>query len=124
DRAPDQKGTFRVAPLREWEDGQTVGSEHGGSGYAIPAVAPAPRAAYACMEYFTSGPGATIRATEGGSFVPAQSALTDQEFLSDTNPYFGDDPYRQTLVDIAATVGPNWSYPQIFEWARNEYEDI
>lgn len=124
ERAPDQEGSFRVAPLPQWEEGQNVGSENGGSCFAIPAGAPNPSVAYAFMEFFTSGPGATIRATDGGAFVPAQSVLADDEFVSDTNPYFGDDPYRKTLVDIASTVGPDWSYPPFFEWARNEYEDI
>jgi len=123
ERAPEQKGNFRVAPLPQWKDGQNVGAENGGSAFGIPKDAPHPDAAYQFLEYFTHGDGVQTRVDQG-AFVPNVAVLNDPAFLSHTDAYFGDQEYRKVLAEASKDVATGWQYPPFFEWARSVYGDI
>ncbi|QOT21415.1 ABC transporter substrate-binding protein [Paenarthrobacter sp. YJN-D] len=123
ERAPNAAGNFRVAPLPQWEAGQTSGAENGGSAMAIPAAAQNKAAAYAFLKYFTHGDGLQSR-IDAGAFVPNLSNLNNEKFLSTTNPFFGDQKYNQVLADASKNVATGWQYPPFFGWARTSYEDV
>ena len=123
ERAPDAAGDFRIAPLPQWEAGETSGSENGGSAMAIPADAKNKEAAYAFLEYFTHGDGLQPR-IDAGAFVPKLSNLDDEEFLATTNEFFGDQKYNEVLAESSKNVATGWQYPPFFGWARTSYEDV
>ena len=123
ERAPDAAGDFRIAPLPQWEAGETSGSENGGSAMAIPADAKNKEAAYAFLEYFTHGDGLQPR-IDAGAFVPKLSNLDDEEFLATTNDFFGDQKYNEVLAESSKNVATGWQYPPFFGWARTSYEDV
>lgn len=123
ERAPDAAGDFRIAPLPQWEAGETSGSENGGSAMAIPADAKNKEAAYAFLEYFTHGDGLQSR-IDPGAFVPNLSNLDDETFLGTTNEFFGDQKYNEVLAESSKNVATGWQYPPFFGWARTSYEDV
>ena len=123
ERAPDAAGDFRIAPLPQWEAGETSGSENGGSAMAIPADAKNKEAAYAFLEYFTHGDGLQSR-IDAGAFVPNLSNLEDETFLGTTNEFFGDQKYNEVLAESSKNVATGWQYPPFFGWARTSYEDV
>lgn len=123
ERAPDAAGDFRIAPLPQWEAGETSGSENGGSAMAIPADAKNKEAAYAFLEYFTHGDGLQSR-IDAGAFVPNLSNLDDEQFLGTTNEFFGDQKYNEVLAEASKNVATGWQYPPFFGWARTSYEDV
>ena len=123
ERAPDAAGDFRIAPLPQWEAGETSGSENGGSAMAIPADAKNKEAAYAFLEYFTHGDGLQSR-IDAGAFVPNLSNLDDETFLGTTNEFFGDQKYNEVLAESSKNVATGWQYPPFFGWARTSYEDV
>jgi multiple sugar transport system substrate-binding protein len=123
ERAPDAAGAYRVAPMPQWEAGQQVGAENGGSAFGIPEAAGNKATAYAFLEYVTHGDGLDPR-VEAGAFVPSTRVLESDEFRATENPYFGGQRTGEVLADVAATTATGWQYPPFFEWARSIYEDI
>ena len=49
--------------------------------------------------------------------------LKDADFLSATNPYFGDQKYREVIADAASHVAAGWQYLPFMEKARYLYVD-
>lgn len=123
ERAPDAAGDFRVAPLPQWNDGEQVGAENGGSAMGIPEASQNQEAAFLFLEYFTHGDGVQAR-VDDGAFVPNTKILEDDEFLNQTNDYFGDQTYNAVLAQASENVATGWQYPPFFEWARTAYGDI
>lgn len=123
ERAPDAAGAYRVAPMPQWEAGDEVGAENGGSAFAIPEASSNKEAAFAFLEWFTHGDGLAPR-VEAGAFVPSTQVLESEEFRSTENAYFGGQRTGEVLADVAATTAVGWQYPPFFEWARSVYEDV
>jgi multiple sugar transport system substrate-binding protein len=123
ERAPDAAGDFRIAPMPQWEEGEASGGENGGSAMAIPEASQNKEAAYAFLEYFTHGDGLKPR-TDAGAFVPNISFLENEEFLSTTTEFFGDQKYNEVLAEASKNVSTGWQYPPFFGWARSSYEDV
>lgn len=123
ERAPDAAGDFRVALMPQWEEGEQVGAENGGSAFGIPEAAENKEAAYAFLEYFTHGDGLQPR-VDAGAFVPATSVLESPEFQEVPNPYFGDQETGAVLAEASSIAAVGWQYPPFFEWARSVYPDI
>src|SRR5690606_1214886 len=123
ERAPDAAGDFRVARMPQWEEGEKVGAENGGSAFGIPEAAENKEAAYAFLEYCTDGDGLQPR-VDAGAFVPATSVLESPEFQDVPNPYFGDQETGAVLAEAPSIAAVGWQYPPFFEWARSVYPDI
>ena len=85
ERAPDAKGDFRVSLMPQWEEGEKVGAENGGSSFGIPEAAANKEAAYKFLEYFTHGEGLQPR-VDAGAFVPNTSVLDSPEFQGREEP--------------------------------------
>ncbi len=123
ERAPDAAGSFRVAPMPQWDEGEQVGAENGGSSFGIPEAAKNKEAAYAFLEYFTHGDGLQTR-VDAGAFVPNTSVLDSSEFQAAENPYFGNQKTGEVLAQASESVAVGWQYPPFFEYARSIYADI
>lgn len=123
ERAPDAAGSFRVAPMPQWQQGASVGAENGGSAFGIPEAATHKEAAYKFLTYFTHGDGLQER-VKAGAFVPVKSVLESSAFQDVPNSYFGGQKTGAVLAQAAASTGPGWQYPPFFEWARSIYGDI
>jgi multiple sugar transport system substrate-binding protein len=123
ERAPKAAGDFKVAPMPQWNKGEKVGAENGGSSFGIPAAAEHKDAAFKFLEYFTHGGGLSSR-VDAGAFVPVTPVLESSEFQSKGSKYFGDQKVGAVLAEASETVGSGWQYPPFFEWARSTYGDI
>jgi multiple sugar transport system substrate-binding protein len=123
ERAPKAAGDFRVALMPQWNEGEKVGSENGGSAFGIPEAAQNKEAAFKFLEYFTHGEGVQAR-VEAGAFVPNLSVLQSEEFRGKANEYFGDQKTGAVLAEASEIVGSGWQYTPFFEWQRTIYEDI
>ncbi|MCC2309517.1 ABC transporter substrate-binding protein [Cellulomonas chengniuliangii] len=123
ERAPDAAGDFRVALMPQWEAGQTVGAENGGSSFGIPEAAQNKQAAYDFLEYFTHGEGLQPR-VDAGAFVPSAKVLDDAAFREVPNEYFGGQATGAVLAEASKAAAVGWQYPPFFEWARSIYGDL
>lgn len=123
DRAPKAAGQFRVALMPQWNQGDKVGAENGGSAFGIPAAAKHKDAAYKFLEYFTHGAGLSPR-VEAGAFVPVTPVLDSTDFQSKASSYFGDQKVGAVLAQASNSVASGWQFPPFFEWARSIYGDL
>jgi multiple sugar transport system substrate-binding protein len=123
ERAPDQSGNWRIALLPQWEAGEKVGAENGGSSFGIPTDAAHKEEAYKFLEYFTNGDGLQPR-VDAGAFVPNLSVLDSPEFQDASNAFFGDEKTGAVLAEASEIAATGWQYPPFFEWARTVYADI
>ncbi|WP_316743447.1 sugar ABC transporter substrate-binding protein [Streptomyces sp. MK7] len=122
-RAPKAAGDFRVALMPQWQRGDEVGAENGGSGFGIPAAAPHKDAAFKFLEYFTHGGGLSSR-VDAGAFVPNTSVLASTDSQNKANKYFGDQKVGPVLAQASKSVARGWQFPPFFEWARSAYGDL
>ncbi len=122
-RAPKAAGKFKVALMPQWQQGDKVGGENGGSAFGIPAAAKHKDAAFKFLEYFTHEGGLAPR-VGAGAFVPATSVLNSASFQGKANAYFGGQKVGTVLAQASNIVATGWQYPPFFEWARSIYGDL
>lgn len=123
ERAPKASGSFRVALMPQWKQGDKVGAENGGSSFGIPAASKHKDAAYKFLEYFTHGSGLAPR-VDAGAFVPSMPVLQGSDFQGKASAYFGDQKVGAVLAQASEIVATGWQYPPFFEWARSIYGDL
>jgi multiple sugar transport system substrate-binding protein len=123
ERAPDAAGNFRVSLMPQWEAGQKVGAENGGSSFGIPKASTNKKLAFEFLEYFTHGDGLQVR-VDAGALVPNTSVLNSAKFQNVANPYFGGQKTGEVLAEASKIAPVGWQYPPFFEWARSVYGDI
>ncbi|RBM07388.1 sugar ABC transporter substrate-binding protein [Streptomyces sp. PT12] len=115
-------GSWRVAPLPQWEAGGQASAENGGSSLAVPSAAANKELAYAFVEYATAGDGAATR-IEGGAFPATTADLSSEEFLNAEFAYFGGQKANEIFAESAAAVLPDWSYLPYQVYANSIFND-
>ncbi|WP_344976022.1 ABC transporter substrate-binding protein [Salinactinospora qingdaonensis] len=119
---PDGAGSWRVAPLPQWEEGQNASAENGGSSLAIPEASGYKELAYAFVEYVTAGEGADTR-VDNGAFPATTAHLESEEFLSTEFDYFGGQQANKIFAESAENVVEGWSYLPYQVYANSIFND-
>lgn len=122
-RAPDAAGDFRVAAMPQWNAGENYSAENGGSTLAILQASEKKEAAFKFVDYITHGDGVQAR-VDANATVPNVAVLENEDYLNQTNEYYGDQQYNQIIADAAANVRTGWQFPPFFEWMRTEWTDV
>lgn len=120
--APDQKGNWRVAPLPQWNKGDNVSAEDGGSALSITSQSENKEAAYTFIEYMTHGDGAKLMA-DTGTFPSLIKLLEDEDFVSQTDDYFGGQKVNEILATAAALPVSEFQYLPYNPFAQSTYGD-
>lgn len=122
--APDQKGNWRVAPMPQWTEGESVGAEDGGSSLTIPVKGDNNNksAAWKFVEYETYGEGAQIMA-DTGTFPALKSILKSDDFVSKKNDFFGGQEVNKVLADAAALDVSEYTFLPYSAHAQAVYGD-
>src|SRR5690606_35585396 len=102
-------GDWAVAPMPQWEAGEQVTSENGGSSLAIPAASENQDLAWAFLEYATAGDGIATRVAEG-AFPATVAGLEADDFTQQEFEYFGGQKVNEVLAESAANVAEGWTY--------------
>jgi multiple sugar transport system substrate-binding protein len=115
-------GQWRVAPLPQWEAGQTASSENGGSAMSVMEASPNKELAYDFLSYLSNGDGTQIRIDAGG--FPATTAdLESDAFLNKESEYFGGQKINEVLSQSAADVVEGWQYLPYQVYANSIFND-
>ena len=97
-RAPDAAGSFRVAPMPQWSEGENYSAENGGSTLAIMEASEKKEAAFKFVEYITHGDGVQPR-VDANATVPNRSILENEDYLGAADDYYGGQQVKQTVFD-------------------------
>ena len=127
--APDQAGNWRVAQLPQWNEGDEVSAEDGGSALAVVKLSENQAAAYKFVEYMTHGEGAQTMA-DTGTFPSLKKILQsdsftdpDSEANKEKNAYFGGQNVNEILAEAAQRPTESFQYLPYNPYAQSAYGD-
>ncbi|MCS5732512.1 ABC transporter substrate-binding protein [Herbiconiux daphne] len=122
-RIPEAAGTWRVAPLPQYEAGDTASGEQGGSSSAVLDASENKLAAIGFVQWMSSADEAAKIWTDNGGF-PAQAAtLASDDWLNAEIPYFGGQQINQVFAASADGVLPGWQFLPFQAYADSVYSD-
>ena len=122
--APDQKGNWRVAQMPQWEEGQDVGAEDGGSALSITEQSKNKAAAWKLIEYFThDAEGGAKQMRDTGTFPALKKLLNDSAFTDEKDDYFGGQQVNKVLVEAANKQVTKFQYLPYNPYAQSTYGD-
>ncbi|GAA2434604.1 sugar ABC transporter substrate-binding protein [Streptomyces macrosporus] len=119
---PKASGSWRVAPLPQWQEGASDSAENGGSGLALPKAAENEELAYAFARYATTGDGVRAR-IEAGAFPATTADLESEEFLRAEFEYFGGQRANEIFAESSANVSEGWTYLPYQVYANSVFND-
>jgi len=120
--SPGAAGSWRVAPMPQFEAGQMATAESGGSMLSVMEASQNKALAYAFVEFANAGEGVGIR-LDGGAFPATTADLNDPEFLNRPNEYFGGQAINQVLSESAQHVVQGFSYLPFQSYANSVFSD-
>ncbi|PWG66993.1 ABC transporter substrate-binding protein [Bifidobacterium callitrichidarum] len=116
-------GKWRVALMPQISSSTHGNGEDGGSSLAILKTSKKADAAYKFIEFAGhEREGINIR-MDKGQFPADVKTMSDNDFLTKIDPYFGDQKYQDVLVEGANNVGKQWQFLPYEVYARNIYGD-
>ncbi|WP_407319647.1 sugar ABC transporter substrate-binding protein [Isoptericola halotolerans] len=119
---PDASGDWAVAPMPQWESGEQVTAENGGSSLAIPAASENADLAWSFLEYATVGEGIATRVDEG-AFPATVAELEDPVFREQEFEYFGGQAVNDVLAESSSQVAEGWQYLPFQVYANSIFND-
>ncbi|WP_029067917.1 ABC transporter substrate-binding protein [Jonesia quinghaiensis] len=119
---PDGAGKWAVADMPQWNEGEFVTAENGGSSMAVMEGSDQKALAYEFVEFASAGEGIDIR-VEGGAFPATVETLNEPGFLDREFEYFGGQKVNEVLSKAAGGVGEGWQYLPFQVYANSIFND-
>jgi multiple sugar transport system substrate-binding protein len=114
--AASTAGLWRVAPLPQWEAGQQVSSNWGGSTSAVLATTRNPIAAAVFAQFINTDRESTdTMANEQFLYPPTNAILEDPEFTGQQLDFYGGQEVNALFAEISATVAEDFQWSPIQE---------
>jgi lactose/L-arabinose transport system substrate-binding protein len=113
--APGTEGKWGVALMPAMAAGQARAANDGGSAFVIPEESKNKEAAWALTEFLFGKVESQVAMFKSSDFFPSLEAAYADPVFSETDPFFADEPVRQTYVDVVKEVpiayvyGPHYS---------------
>jgi multiple sugar transport system substrate-binding protein len=115
-------GKWRAAPLPQWEAGQQVSGNWGGSSTAIIKGTQNPIAAAKFAEFLNTDPVITTMFNTVQSFFPSRKVLlADASFTGQKDAFFGGQAVNQLFAGISSTVYTGWQWPPFLDQAVTDW---
>jgi multiple sugar transport system substrate-binding protein len=122
--APDTSGKWRAAPLPQWEAGDEVAGNWGGSTSAVVSISENQIAAAKFAEFINTDPeSARMLALEQFLFPVAKDVLEDPDFLAAQPEFYGGQQVNATFADISSTVDPEFTWPPFLDQAVSDWDE-
>jgi multiple sugar transport system substrate-binding protein len=122
--AKDTAGKWRVAPLPQWNAGESVSGNWGGSTTAVLKQSKHPVAAAALAQFLNSDPESTRMLADKQFLFPATSALlADTSFRSQKLDFYGGQTVNQIFADISSTVTTDFTWSPFQDFVYNAAND-
>jgi len=122
--AEGTSGLWRAAPLPQWEEGQQVAGNWGGSSDAVLATSENPIAAYELARFINNEHESALKlATEQFLFPPQNSVLEDPAFLDQESEFYGGQQVNALFADISETVDTDFQWLPFMEFVFSSYDD-
>jgi len=116
-------GQWRVAPMPQYEEGDTATAENGGSSIAVMQQSSNKLVAAAFTKFATAEEEGRQISFDAGGFPSTTADLEDEEFLAEAPEYFGGQKINEVLADAATNVLPDWEYLPFQVYANSIFSD-
>ena len=115
-------GKWRAAPLPQWNAGQQVAGNWGGSTNGVIKGTPHPIAAAKFAEFLNTNPQTTAMFNTQQSLFPSlKSLLNSATFSSYKVPFFGGQQANALFASISATVNVGWQWPPFLDQSVTDW---
>ncbi|WP_210506016.1 ABC transporter substrate-binding protein [Naasia sp. SYSU D00057] len=122
--AEGTSGLWRAAPLPQWEEGENVSGNWGGSSDAVLASSENPIAAAELAKFINHDEeSALMLATEQFLYPPQQSVLDDPAFLEQESEFYGGQQVNKLFAEISETVDTDFQWLPFMDYVYSSYEE-
>lgn len=123
--APDQSGDWRVLPMPQWDTGDALNGNYGGSVIAVTAATEHPAEAETFARWLTTDPATVISLTQppANLFPVATSALSDPEWTEFAPEFWGGEQTHQTMADAAGAVDVEFGWSPFTDFVYTTYAE-
>ncbi|GHH75118.1 extracellular solute-binding protein [Promicromonospora soli] len=123
--AADTSGKWAAAPLPQWEEGEQVSGNWGGSSDAVLSSTENPIAAYELAKWINNDPSSTTMfANEQFLFPAAKNVLESPEFTGQEVEFFGGQKVNELFAEISGTVDTEFPWLPFTEYAYSSFNEI
>lgn len=122
--AGNTSGLWRATTIPQWEDGETVSSNWGGSTDAVIASSENPIAAAELATWINTAeePALTL-ATEQFLFPAYNPVLEDPAFIDQESEFYGGEKVNQIFAEISETVTTDFGWLPFMDYVYSSYEE-
>jgi multiple sugar transport system substrate-binding protein len=122
--AADTSGKWRAATIPQWEAGDDVSGNWGGSSDAVLKTTKNPIAAYELAKWINNDKSSTMEfATKQFLFPPANNVLTASAFLDQKSAFYGGQTVNKTFAEISKTVDTKFEWLPYMDYAYSSFND-
>lgn len=122
--AESTTGLWRAAPLPQWEAGEEVAGNWGGSSDAVLATSENPIAAYELAKFINNDEESAMRlATEQFLYPPQVSVLKDPAFVDQQSEFYGGQEVNKLFAGISETVDTDFEWLPFMDYVYSTYEE-
>lgn len=122
--AKSTSGTWRAAPLPQWDAAKPASGNWGGSTTAVVKKTTNPIASAMFAQFLNSDPeSAKLFATKQFFFPATKALLTDQSYVGDTPAFFGGQQVNKIFADVSSTVDPAFGWPPFLDQVVTDWTE-
>ena len=122
--AADTSGAWRASPLPQWDEGEEVAGNWGGSTTAVMATTENPIAAAELARWISlEREPAILAATELFQFPPSTEILQDGSFLEQESEFYGGQQVNRVFAEIAETVQVDFQWLPFMDYAYQSFDE-
>ncbi len=122
--AGNTSGLWRAAPLPQWEAGENVSGNWGGSTDAVMSTTENPIAAAELAKWINTAQEPALRlATEQFLFPAYTPVLEDPAFLEQEAEFYGGQKVNQLFSEISETVSTDFGWLPFMDYAYSSYTE-
>jgi len=122
-QAAEGSGQWRVAPMPQYEEGDTATAENGGSSIAVMDQSQNKLVAAEFTKFATAEEEGRQISFDAGGFPSTVADLDDETFLNEAPEYFGGQKINEVLSQAAKDVLPDWQYLPFQVYANSIFSD-
>jgi multiple sugar transport system substrate-binding protein len=121
--APQTSGKWRVAPMPQWQAGQTVYGNWGGSTTVVFKSSKHPKEAAQFAIWLNSNQPSLDDMIKGNNIFPAYQPALSSPTVSGPKAFFGNQAINQVFKDTSAHVNVNFQWGPSMEQVYNDIGD-
>lgn len=123
--AADTSGLWRAAPLPQWNEGENVSGNWGGSSDAVLATSENPIAAYELAKWINNAQEPALQfATEQFLFPTATAVLEDPAFVDQEPEFYGGQKVNELFAGISDTVDTDFQWLPFMDFVYSSFTDV